>query len=73
MVGTLEKFPGWGIPTKEPMWTFDVNYATQNNSYLQLLATLCAFQPLLRGLRQTSTERFNHCYVIYVKRPQNAT
>ena len=23
------------------MWTFDINYVTQNNSYMQLLATLC--------------------------------
>ena len=23
------------------MWTFDVNYVTQNNIYVQLLATLC--------------------------------
>ena len=31
---------GWGITSKEPMWMFDVNYITQNNSYMQLLATL---------------------------------
>ena len=45
---------GWGIVSKEPMWTFDAN---QNNSYAQLLA-LCMFLPLLRDLRQTSTECF---------------
>ena len=41
-----------------PIWTVDVNDETQNNSYVQLLATLCVFQPLLRNLRQTSTKRF---------------
>ena len=40
------------------MWTFDVNHVTQNNSYMQLSATLYVFEPLLRDLRQTSTERF---------------
>ena len=39
------------------MSTVDVNYVTQNNSYVQL-ATLRVFQPLLRDLRQTSTERY---------------
>ena len=28
------------------------------NTCVQLLTTTCAFQPLLRDLRQTSTERF---------------
>ena len=42
----------------EPMWTFDPNYVTQNNNYVQLLATLCVIQPLLRDLSPTSTERF---------------
>ena len=56
MVRTLKnKFAGvgWGgrgIMSKEPMWTFDVNYVTQNNSYVQLLARLCMFQPLLHDL-----------------------
>ena len=40
------------------MWAFVINYVTQNNSYVQLLTTLCVFQSLFRGLRQTSTERF---------------
>ena len=40
------------------MWTFDVNYVTRENSYVQLLAPLRVFLPLLRDLRQTSTERF---------------
>ena len=40
------------------MWTFDLNYVTQNNSYVQLLATQCLFQPLILDLRQTSNERF---------------
>ena len=31
---------------------------TQKNSYMQLLAMLCAFQPLLRDLCQTSAKRF---------------
>ena len=39
------------------MRTFDVDYVTQNNSYVQLLASLCVVLPLLRELRQTSTER----------------
>ena len=38
---------GWGIMSKEPMWTFDVNDITQNNSYVQLLTMLCMLQPLL--------------------------
>lgn len=40
------------------MWTFLVNYVTQNNSYVQLLAMVCVFQPLLRDQSQLSTERF---------------
>ena len=51
--------------SKEPMWTFYVNYVTQNNSYIQLLATLCMFLPLLRNLRQTSTERFMKPAVVH--------
>ena len=31
-------FPGVGILC---MWMFDVDYITQNSSYIQLLATLC--------------------------------
>ena len=38
------------------MWTFDVNYVTQYNRYVQLLATLYVFLPLLRDLCQVSTE-----------------
>ena len=49
---------GWGITSKKAMWKIDLNYITQTNSYVQLLATLCLFYPLLRDLRQTSTERF---------------
>ena len=40
------------------MKTFDVNYVTQNNSYMQLLATLCMFQTLLHNLHKKSTECF---------------
>ena len=40
------------------MWTFDVNYVTRNNGYVQLLAALCVFQPLLRDLSQMSAELF---------------
>ena len=40
------------------MWTFDVNYVTQNNSYVQLLAILCVLQALLCDVYQTSMERF---------------
>ena len=40
------------------MWEFDVNYVIQSNRYVQLLATLCVFQPLIRYLLKTSTERF---------------
>ena len=47
------------------MWMFDINNVTQNNSYIQLLATLCMFQPLLRDLRQTSTERFMKPAVVH--------
>ena len=52
---------GWFVhkdKLKEPMWTSDVNCVTQNNSIVQLLVPLCVFQPLLRDIRQTSTERF---------------
>ena len=40
------------------MWMFDINYVTQNNSYMQLLAMLCVFLPVLRDLCQTSTKHF---------------
>ena len=40
------------------MWTFDVDYVTQNNSYVQLFAKLSVFLPFLRDLQQKSTERF---------------
>ena len=49
---------------KESVWTFDVNYITWNNSYVQVLATLCVFQPLLRDLRQASNERFMKLAVV---------
>ena len=55
---TYLKFTGVSITSNEPMWTFDVNYVTHNNSYVQLLVTLCVFQPLLRDLRQTFTKSF---------------
>lgn len=38
---------------------FDINYVTQNNSYVHLLAMLCMFQPLFCDLHQTS----NNCFV----------
>ena len=40
------------------MRMFDVNYVTQNNSFVQLLATLCLFLPFLHDLCQTSIECF---------------
>ena len=53
-------FRGWGLrfTSNDPKFTFDVNGVTQNNSYVQLLALLCVVC---------------HCYVIYVKRPPNAS
>ena len=57
-IETNYNLPGGGILCEEPMWEFDVNYVIQNNRYVQLLATLCVFQPLLRDLLKTSTERF---------------
>ena len=55
-ITTYSKFPPEDRgTTNEVMWTFDVNYVTQNNSYVQLLATLRELLPLLRNLRQTST------------------
>ena len=32
---------GWGITSKEPMWTFDVNYVTQNNIYVPAVIRDC--------------------------------
>ena len=46
-----------GFTSKEPMWSFYVNFVSQKNSFVQLLITLCLFQPLLRDLRQTSKRR----------------
>ena len=46
------------IASKESTRAFSVNFETQKNTYVQLFAMRCVFQPLLRGLRQTSTERF---------------
>ena len=43
--------------SKEPMWSFYVNFVSQKNSSVQLLITLCLFQLLLRDLRQTSKRR----------------
>ena len=48
----------WGTTSKAPMWTVDINYVTQNNGYVQMLATLRVFLPLLRDLREMSIERF---------------
>ena len=39
--------------TKAPMWPFDVDYVTQNSSYVQLLVLYNCAE--LGGLRQTST------------------
>ena len=47
------------------MWMFDVNDVTQNNSYIQLLAPLCVFLPLLHDLCQTSTDRFMKPAVVH--------
>ena len=41
-----------------PRGWFDVNYATQNNGDVQVLATLCIGLQLLCDLPETSTERF---------------
>ena len=46
-----------GFTSKEPTWSFYVNFVSQKNNSVQLLATLCLFQPLLRDLRQTSKRR----------------
>ena len=46
-----------GFTSKEPTWAFYVNFVTQKNSSVQLLATLCLFQPLLRDLHQTPKRR----------------
>ena len=63
---TYLKYPrGWGITSKEPIWIFDINYVTQNNSYIQLLAPLCSFLPLFRDLCQTSTKCFVKSAVVH--------
>ena len=46
-----------GFTSKEPTWSFYVNFVSQKNSSVHLLITLCLFQPLLRDLRQTSKRR----------------
>ena len=46
-----------GFTSKEPKWSFYVNFVSQKNSFVQLLITLCPFQLLLRDLRQTSKRR----------------
>ena len=46
-----------GFTAKEPTWAFYVNFVTQKNNFVQLLATLYLFQPLLRDLCQTSKHR----------------
>ena len=53
------------MSSKEPNGMFNINYTTQNNSYMQLLATLGVFQPLLRDVHQTSTKRFVKPVVIH--------
>ena len=55
MVRTLKNILNshWGGILR--MWTFYVDCITQNNSYKQLLATLCMFLSLLYDLRQTSS------------------
>ena len=47
------------------MWMFYIDYITRNNSYVQLLATLCMFLPLLHDLCQMSTECFAKPAVVY--------
>ena len=49
------------------MSKFDFSYGTENNSYVQLFATLCVFQPLLRdhesiasSLTTSATSRYLH-------------
>ena len=46
-----------GFTSKEPKWSFYVNFVSQKNSSVQLLIMLCLFQLLLRDLRQTSKRR----------------
>ena len=46
-----------GFTSKEQLWVFYVNFVSQKNSSVQLLITICLFQPLLRDLRQTSKRR----------------
>ena len=46
-----------GFTSKEPTWAFYINFVSQKNSSVQLLITLCLFQPLLRDLRQMSKRR----------------
>ena len=55
-IKNIRNSPGVGI--LRILWTFDIDYVSQNNSYVQLFATRCVFLPLLRNLRQTFTERF---------------
>ena len=47
------------------MWAFDINYIMQNNTYVQLLAMLSMFQPLLHDLRQLSTEHVVKLAVVH--------
>ena len=55
-VKNIRNSPGaLSFTSKEPVWTFDV---TRNNSYVQLLAPLPVFLPLLCDLCQRFTERF---------------
>ena len=46
-----------GFTSKEPMWSFYVNFDSQKNSSVHLLITICLFRPLLRDLCQTSKRR----------------
>ena len=62
----IRNSPGrWGIKSKEPMWTFDINDVTQSNSYVQLLYPLCMFLSLSHDLRQTSTECFVKLAIVH--------
>ena len=54
-IKNIQNFVGVGMLH---MCTFDVDSITQNNGYMQLLATLCMFLPLLRDLHQMSSECF---------------
>ena len=47
------------------MLTFDINDGIHENSCVQLLAPTGVFLPMLRDLRQTSSERFVKLAVVH--------